>query len=96
MILDTLDKSGKDGYNNATMVQTVSRVPDNLFDKTPIIPVVRPIPVVPVPVISIPKLLKKVSNEKKVINQKNRIKKLTNNNLTSQIKSNNRSKRAGL
>ncbi len=33
-ILDTLDKSGKDAYNNATMVEAVSRIPDSLFDKS--------------------------------------------------------------
>ncbi len=37
-ILDTLDKSGKDAYNNATMVETVSRIPDSLFDKSISIP----------------------------------------------------------
>lgn len=37
-ILDTLDKIGKDAYNNATMLEAVSRVPDNLFDKSPILP----------------------------------------------------------
>jgi hypothetical protein len=45
-ILDTLDKSGKDAYSNTTMVEAVSRIPDNLFDKSkPIIlpPVVHPI-----------------------------------------------------
>jgi hypothetical protein len=34
-ILDTLDKIGKDAYNNATMLEAVSRIPDNLFDKSP-------------------------------------------------------------
>jgi hypothetical protein len=34
-ILDTLDKIGKDAYNNATMIEAVSRIPDNLFDKSP-------------------------------------------------------------
>jgi hypothetical protein len=44
-ILDTLDKIGKDAYNNSTMLEAVSRIPDNLFDKSlppppaPIIPV---------------------------------------------------------
>lgn len=33
-ILDTLDKAGKDAYANATMVEAVSRIPDNLFDKS--------------------------------------------------------------
>jgi hypothetical protein len=37
-ILDTLDKSGKDAYANATMVEAVSRIPDNLFDKSKPIP----------------------------------------------------------
>ena len=34
MILDTLDRGGKDAYNNASMTQAASRVPDNLFDKS--------------------------------------------------------------
>lgn len=34
-ILDTLDKVGKDAYNNSTMLEAVSRIPDNLFDKSP-------------------------------------------------------------
>lgn len=34
VILDTLDRGGKDAYSNAVMVQTVSRIPDNLFDKS--------------------------------------------------------------
>ena len=34
-ILDTLDKIGKDAYNNSTMLEAVSRIPDNLFDKSP-------------------------------------------------------------
>lgn len=34
-ILDTLDKIGKDAYNNATMLEAVSRIPDTLFDKSP-------------------------------------------------------------
>ena len=34
-ILDTLDKIGKDAYNNATMIEAVSTIPDNLFDKSP-------------------------------------------------------------
>ena len=42
-ILDTLDRGGKDAYNNASMVQTVSRVPDSLFDKS------APVPSPPVP-----------------------------------------------
>jgi hypothetical protein len=33
-ILDTLDKVGKDAYNNSTMMEAVSRIPDNLFDKS--------------------------------------------------------------
>lgn len=33
-ILDTLDRGGKDAYSNQTMVQAVSRIPDNLFDKS--------------------------------------------------------------
>lgn len=37
-ILDTLDKSGKDAYANATMVEAVSRIPDNLFDKSKPLP----------------------------------------------------------
>ena len=39
-ILDTLDKGGKDAYTNQSMMQAVSRIPDNLFDKSPI-----PIPI---------------------------------------------------
>jgi histone H2A len=31
-VLDTLDKSGKDAFNTTSMVQTVSRVPQTLFD----------------------------------------------------------------
>lgn len=42
-ILDTLDKSGKDAYANATMVEAVSRIPDNLFDKSKPAPVVMPV-----------------------------------------------------
>jgi hypothetical protein len=34
-ILDTLDKVGKDAYNNSTMMEAVSRIPDSLFDKSP-------------------------------------------------------------
>ena len=37
-IVDTLDKGGKDAYANPSMVQAVSRVPDALFDKSPVIP----------------------------------------------------------
>ena len=43
-ILDTLDKIGKDAYNNSTMMEAVSRVPDNLFDKS-IPPPPAPLPV---------------------------------------------------
>lgn len=32
IILDTLDKSGKDAYNNVTMMETVNRIPENLFN----------------------------------------------------------------
>jgi len=42
-ILDTLDKSGKDAYANATMVEAVSRIPDNLFDKSKPAPFVLPV-----------------------------------------------------
>lgn len=42
-ILDTLDKSGKDAYANATMVEAVSRIPDNLFDKSKPAPIVLPV-----------------------------------------------------
>jgi hypothetical protein len=42
-ILDTLDKSGKDAYANATMVEAVSRIPDNLFDKSKPAPIVMPV-----------------------------------------------------
>jgi hypothetical protein len=45
-ILDTLDKVGKDAYNNSTMMEAVSRIPDNLFDKS--------IPPPPVPIIHAP------------------------------------------
>ena len=31
VVLDTLDKSGKDAYNNVTMMETVNRIPDHLF-----------------------------------------------------------------
>lgn len=34
-ILDTLDKIGKDAFNNSSMLEAVSRIPDNLFDKSP-------------------------------------------------------------
>ena len=34
-ILDTLDKIGKDAFNNKSMLEAASRVPDNLFDKSP-------------------------------------------------------------
>ena len=34
MVLDTLDKGGKDAYTNTSMMQAVSRVPDTLFDKS--------------------------------------------------------------
>lgn len=44
-ILDTLDRVGKDAYNNSTMQEAVSRIPDNLFDKS--IPVPVPAPHVP-------------------------------------------------
>jgi hypothetical protein len=30
-VLDTLDRSGKDAYNNVTMMETVNRVPGHLF-----------------------------------------------------------------
>lgn len=43
-ILDTLDKIGKDAYNNSTMMEAVSRVPDNLFDKS-VPPPPAPLPV---------------------------------------------------
>lgn len=42
-ILDTLDKSGKDAYANATMVEAVSRIPDSLFDKSKPAPFVLPV-----------------------------------------------------
>lgn len=35
-VLDTLDKGGKDAYANMSMMETVARIPDNLFDKAPI------------------------------------------------------------
>jgi hypothetical protein len=37
-ILDTLDRVGKDAYNNSTMQEAVSRIPDNLFDKSVPVP----------------------------------------------------------
>lgn len=37
MVLDTLDKAGKDAYTNVTMMETVSRIPNNLFDRAPAI-----------------------------------------------------------
>ena len=37
-ILDTLDKIGKDAFNSASMVEAASRIPDRLFDKSPIPP----------------------------------------------------------
>jgi hypothetical protein len=46
-ILDTLDKVGKDAYNNSTMMEAVSRIPDSLFDKSPPPP---PVPLALVPV----------------------------------------------
>lgn len=45
MVLDTLDKGGKDAYTNTSMMQAVSRVPDTLFDKSP--PPVFTAPIVP-------------------------------------------------
>jgi hypothetical protein len=33
-VLDTLDKVGKDTYDNTTMLEAISRIPDNLFDKS--------------------------------------------------------------
>ncbi len=30
-MLDTLDKSGKDAYNNISMMEAVHRVPEHLF-----------------------------------------------------------------
>lgn len=46
-ILDTLDRSGKDAYTSSSMALTVSRVPDTLFDRSPVVPVfVPPAPVV--------------------------------------------------
>lgn len=46
-ILDTLDKVGKDAYNNSTMMEAVSRIPDSLFDKSPPPP---PVPLALAPV----------------------------------------------
>ncbi len=45
-VLDTLDKIGKDAYNNSTLMQAVARIPDGLFDKS--------IPPPPVPLIMAP------------------------------------------
>lgn len=36
LVLDTLDKSGKDAYSNVLMMEAVARIPDNLFDRAPI------------------------------------------------------------
>lgn len=41
-ILDTLDRAGKDAYGNSSMVEAVSRIPDNLFDKSKPVPVIHP------------------------------------------------------
>lgn len=49
MILDTLDRGGKDAYNNASMTQAASRVPDSLFDKSAPPP---PAPIVIPPAVS--------------------------------------------
>jgi hypothetical protein len=46
-ILDTLDKVGKDAYNNSTMMEAVARIPDSLFDKSPPPP---PVPLALAPV----------------------------------------------
>ena len=72
-ILDTLDKSGKDAYNNSSMVQTVSRVPDSLFDKSapvpslfaPSVPPVSHPPVFlpPPPPASSPKIVRRLSRK---------------------------------
>lgn len=43
-VLDTLDRGGKDSYNNASMVQTISRVPDSLFDKSAPVPAISSLP----------------------------------------------------
>lgn len=48
-ILDTLDRGGKDAYSSSSMVQSISRVPDALFDKSPPPPVFYA-PPVPAPV----------------------------------------------
>jgi len=73
MVLDTLDKSGKDAYNSTSMNQTASRVPDTLFDKSPIIPVTAPI--ITAPIVANTKSLFKVS---KAPNKKS-ISKIINN-----------------
>ena len=33
-ILDTLDRGGRDAYSNPIMILAVSRIPDNMFDKS--------------------------------------------------------------
>ena len=43
-ILDTLDKIGKDAFNNSSMKEAVSRIPDSLFDKS------IPVPPPPAPI----------------------------------------------
>ena len=35
LVLDTLDKAGKDAYSNVLMMEAVARIPDNLFDRAP-------------------------------------------------------------
>lgn len=51
-ILDTLDRSGKDAYTSSSMALTVSRVPDTLFDKSPIVPA--PAPIFTAPTTTVP------------------------------------------
>jgi hypothetical protein len=46
-VLDTLDKIGKDAYNNSTLMEAVARIPDGLFDKSPPPP---PVPLIMAPV----------------------------------------------
>jgi hypothetical protein len=38
IVLDTLDRSGKDAYNNVTMMETVHRIPEHLFSNQPDLP----------------------------------------------------------
>lgn len=43
-VLDTLDKIGKDAYTSSSMADAVSRIPDSLFDKGPVVSAPAPVP----------------------------------------------------